>query len=95
MIAHYLKKSYDLTFAYDIKYLIKEDKWSEEKYLNTDNTKSEHGFVSIEPFKDGFIASWLDGRNTNYLDKELNNLIASGMPLIFVALIASIVNLSA
>jgi len=73
MIAHYLKKSYDLTFTYDIKYLIKDDEWSEEKYLNTDNTKSEHGFVSIKPFKDGFIASWLDGRKTNYLDKELNN----------------------
>ena len=81
MIAHYLKKSYDLTFAYDIKYLIKEDKWSEEKYLNTDNTKSEHGFVSIEPFKDGFIASWLDGRNTNYLDKELNNNHESEGPM--------------
>ena len=81
MIAHYLKKSYDLTFAYDIKYLIKGNEWSEEKFLNTDNTKSEHGFVSIQPFKDGFIASWLDGRKTNYLDKELNNNHESGGPM--------------
>ena len=81
MIAHYLKKSYDLTFAYDIKYLIKGDEWSEEKFLNTDNTKSEHGFVSIKPFKDGFITSWLDGRKTNYLDKELNNNHESGGPM--------------
>ena len=64
MIAHYLKKSHDLTFSYDVKYLIKNKKWSKEKFLHSDNTKSEHGFVSINPYKDGFIASWLDGRNT-------------------------------
>lgn len=78
MIAHYLKKSHDLTFSYDVKYLIKNKKWSKEKFLHSDNTKSEHGFVSINPYKDGFIASWLDGRNTDYMKKEMNEMHSSG-----------------
>ncbi len=33
--------------------------------LNTDGMKAEHGFVSIIPNeKDGFLITWLDGRNT-------------------------------
>ena len=78
MMAHYLKKSYDLTFSYDIKFLIKNEQWSNEKLLHLDNTKSEHGFVSIKPYKDGFIATWLDGRNTNYLQKEINKIHTTG-----------------
>ena len=78
MMAHYLKKSYDLTFSYDIKFLIKNEQWSNEKLLHSDNTKSEHGFVSIKPYKDGFIATWLDGRNTNYLQKEINKMHTGG-----------------
>ena len=32
--------------------------------IHDDNTFSEHGFVSSIPYKDGFMVSWLDGRNT-------------------------------
>ena len=34
------------------------------KNIHTDNTFTEHGFVSVAPYGEGFIASWLDGRNT-------------------------------
>jgi len=39
--------------------------------LNTDGMKAEHGFVSIIPNeKDGFLITWLDGRNTVMEMKE-------------------------
>lgn len=34
------------------------------KKIHSDNTFTEHGFVSVTPYEEGFIASWLDGRNT-------------------------------
>jgi len=45
---------------------IKEGKeWKKNFILHTDGTKSEHGFVSMLPYKeDSFFITWLDGRNT-------------------------------
>ena len=68
LIAHFLQKSDKATFAYDIQ--IKQSSengltWSEAKKLHQDKTLTEHGFVTILPYKeDGFFMTWLDGRNT-------------------------------
>jgi hypothetical protein len=66
-LAHYLEKSDTAKFTYDIKITASADSgktWSHPMLLNEDGKKAEHGFVSIVPYNDGFIASWLDGRKT-------------------------------
>jgi hypothetical protein len=76
-IAHYLKKSSIKTFSYDVNFLVNtSDSWQLEQKMHSDKTLSEHGFVSIQPFNDGFISSWLDGRNTSHNNKDLGH--ASG-----------------
>ena len=37
--------------------------WSEPFPLHVDGTPTEHGFVTLFPWQDGFGAVWLDGRN--------------------------------
>jgi hypothetical protein len=37
--------------------------WSEPLVPHRDNTPTEHGFVSLFPFRDSLGAIWLDGRN--------------------------------
>ena len=67
VFTHYLQKSAPDTYAYDIVFKIKNPTtglWSEPRKLHTDSTQSEHGFVSVVPYKSGFMASWLDGRTT-------------------------------
>ena len=67
MLAHFLEKSDTAKFTYDIKLIASADagkSWSDAKTLHDDGTKAEHGFVTIIPFKENFIASWLDGRKT-------------------------------
>lgn len=67
IFAHYLQKSAPDTYTYDIQYKVynAENKvWSSARKLHSDATKSEHGFVSVMPYNDGFMASWLDGRTT-------------------------------
>lgn len=67
MLAHVLQKSAIGTYTYDVKLSLKTkngNNWSKPFKLHQDTTKSEHGFVSMIPFKDGFFATWLDGRNT-------------------------------
>ena len=59
-----LQKSSEETFSYDIKYFFKKGEWVDMKNIHTDNTFTEHGFVSVVPYGEGFIVSWLDGRNT-------------------------------
>jgi hypothetical protein len=70
LLAHYLKKSSKETFAYDIKLnVLPKDalKWESQKELHTDNTKTEHGFVTALPYQeDSFFITWLDGRNTMF-----------------------------
>ncbi|MEL7004694.1 MAG: exo-alpha-sialidase, partial [Bacteroidota bacterium] len=65
-IAHYLAKSGEGTYAYDVIYTQSKDGqfWSEGKKLNEDNLEAEHGFVSMLPFHEHFLLAWLDGRNT-------------------------------
>jgi hypothetical protein len=67
MLAHYLEKSDTARFTYDIKMVGSADSgktWSTSLLLNEDGKKAEHGFVSIIPYKDGFLGCWLDGRKT-------------------------------
>ncbi|TRX48400.1 exo-alpha-sialidase [Fulvivirga sp. M361] len=66
MIAHTLTKSGQDTYAYDISLFHSEDgkDWRSAGLLNEDGLQAEHGFVTMLPYKDGFLLSWLDGRNT-------------------------------
>ena len=65
MIAHYLKKSSEEIFSYDVNYLVSKNKsWIDKFKMHNDSTFSEHGFVSITSYKNGFLSTWLDGRNT-------------------------------
>lgn len=65
--SHVLKKSSQGTYSYDIKMNIKPrdaKKWTTGLDVHTDATPTEHGFVSVVPYKDAFFVNWLDGRNT-------------------------------
>ena len=68
ILTYILKKSEASTYAYDIHmYLAGTDENSINKnfILHSDSTKTEHGFVSMLPYKDdSFFVTWLDGRNT-------------------------------
>jgi len=68
ILTYILKKSEASTYAYDIHmYLAGTDENSVNKnfILHSDSTKTEHGFVSMLPYKDdSFFVTWLDGRNT-------------------------------
>ncbi|WP_339715202.1 hypothetical protein [uncultured Kriegella sp.] len=68
VLAHFLKKSSQETFSYDIKLSILPkgtSQWQTQLPLHTDSTKTEHGFVTMLPYKkDSFFITWLDGRNT-------------------------------
>jgi len=66
--SHFLEKSDPATFAYDVHLKVSNDNgqhWNDDFLLHTDSTKTEHGFVTILPYKeDAFFTTWLDGRNT-------------------------------
>ena len=65
IFSFHLQKSSEETFSYDINYHINsKETWKDMNKIHDDNTFSEHGFVSSIPYKDGFMVSWLDGRNT-------------------------------
>jgi len=67
LMAHYLGKSGDGTFAYDVMLTTSQDEgntWSEPKAVHDDAKQAEHGFVSILPYGENFLVVWLDGRNT-------------------------------
>ncbi len=67
LISHVLKKSSAGTYSYDIKLNLLpegEKEWKTNLPLHTDGTPTEHGFVSVLPYKEGFFITWLDGRNT-------------------------------
>jgi hypothetical protein len=67
LIAHYLDKSGDGTFSYDVKITTSSDEgktWTPASILHDDGKQAEHGFVSLLPYGDDFFVAWLDGRNT-------------------------------
>jgi hypothetical protein len=65
-VAHYLDKSGESTYAYDVKLVTSIDgkTWSNPVILHNDKKQAEHGFVTILPYGDNFFVTWLDGRNT-------------------------------
>ncbi len=67
LVAHFLDKSGESTYAYDVKLTTSADKgktWSEPFILHDDKKQAEHGFVTLLPYGDNFFVTWLDGRNT-------------------------------
>lgn len=74
LAAHYLEKSANDTYAYDVKLTISNDDgntWSKAITSHTDNTNTEHGFVSkVAMNDDSFISVWLDGRQMAYAEKD-------------------------
>ncbi len=66
LAAHYLVKTSDESFAYNINLSISNDNgvsWSEPLTPHSDTTVTEHGFVSLLPYGENVLAMWLDGRN--------------------------------
>ncbi len=65
-IAHFLKKSGEGIFEYDVSVITSPDgkTWSTPFTLHDDGKEAEHGFVSWIPYGENFFVSWLDGRNT-------------------------------
>jgi len=77
IITHWLKKSDEGTYDYDIKISLSNNggvSWSSPKNLHDDGVPAEHGFVSISNYNDQyFYASWLDGRNTKTKNPQDSN----------------------
>jgi len=66
LAAHWLQRSGDAKYAYEVRVAQSSDAgqtWSEPLVPHRDGTATEHGFVSLFPFRDSLGAIWLDGRN--------------------------------
>lgn len=66
LVAHWLQKSANSTYAYDVRLSTSVDNgksWSPSFLPHHDGTPTEHGFASLFPVGDGFGLVWLDGRN--------------------------------
>ncbi len=67
-VAHWLQKTGDNTYAYEIRVVRSSDRghtWSPSFVPHTDDTSTEHGFVSMVPAGgDRVRLVWLDGRET-------------------------------
>ena len=64
--AHWLVKREGGTYAYDVAISLSHDEgasWSAPVTPHSDNTRTEHGFVSLFTSESGVGAIWLDGRN--------------------------------
>ncbi len=67
LAAHWLWRSGEGTYAYDVRIAQSDDdgrSWSVPLTPHRDETQSEHGFVSLVADRGGAQAIWLDGRNT-------------------------------
>lgn len=66
LAAHWLQRSGSARYAYDVRIAQSSDggaTWSTPVVPHRDGTATEHGFVSLFPFRDSVGAIWLDGRN--------------------------------
>jgi hypothetical protein len=66
LAAHWLQRSGGAKYAYEVRISHSADggaTWSEPLVPHRDGTATEHGFVSLFPFRDSLGAIWLDGRN--------------------------------
>ncbi len=68
MAAHWLAKSGEGVYAYDVNIAFSEDAgetWNAPIVPHDDGTQTEHGFASLLPWGENqLFATWLDGRNT-------------------------------
>jgi hypothetical protein len=68
LLAHWLEKTVDSTYAYGVRLARSVDRgasWRDLGFLHHDGTPTEHGFVSLVPAGGArFRAFWLDGRQT-------------------------------
>jgi hypothetical protein len=90
--AHWLVKKPGSSYAYDVAISISHDaglSWSKPITPHTDNTATEHGFVSLFPAKNGVGALWLDGRNMTDEGHAANPETIHGGMTLRSALIAS------
>ena len=74
---HYLQKSGEDTYSYDIKVMNSKDggaNWDKPLKLHNDSTKTEHGFVSTINYNNNFLSTYLDGRQNELAkhDKSLS-----------------------
>jgi len=64
MMAHWLERLGEGRYAYGVRYAVSSDEgqtWSGAEWLHGDRSETEHGFVSVEPTPNGYLAVWLDG----------------------------------
>lgn len=82
VLTNVLQKSAEGTYTYDIRLqLFSKEKeiWENNILLNLDGKKSEHGFVSMLPYKnDSFFVTWLDGRTLIDVPKEKEQMTLRG-----------------
>ncbi|HET6603731.1 MAG TPA: sialidase family protein [Xanthomonadaceae bacterium] len=68
IVSFVLAKSAEATYAYDVKLVRSRDggaSFSPPQAVHEDGTPTEHGFVSLLPWRDDTVlVAWLDGRNT-------------------------------
>lgn len=65
LAAHWLQRSADGTYAYDVMISRSSDggeRWTQPVRPHSDGTPTEHGFVSMFPVEGGLGVVWLDGR---------------------------------
>ena len=74
LVIHYLVKSAEDTYAYDVMLLTSNDKgatWNNAFTPHTDGTQTEHGFVSKTALnEESYLTIWLDGRQMAYAKKD-------------------------
>jgi hypothetical protein len=66
-VAHWLEMAGPLTYSYHVVMAQSFDagrSWSQPVKPHTDDTPTEHGFVSVYPYEGSAAAIWLDGRKT-------------------------------
>ena len=71
MAASWLQRTAATPYAYDVRVALSRDggaQWLSPVSPHSDGTPTEHGFVSMQPWADGFAIAWLDGRRT--VDRE-------------------------
>ncbi len=64
--AHWLAKSAEAVYAYDVMLSVSDDgghTWSAPFRPHADGTPTEHGFVTLFPWRGAIGVVWLDGRN--------------------------------
>lgn len=82
LVAHWLQKSADQTYAYDVMFTQSADNgssWSEPIRPHSDGTPTEHGFVSMFRSGDHTGLIWLDGRKM--VNETTDDPVSNGMTL--------------